>query len=256
MKLVADYHTHSVYSRNNHGKSTIEENVKVAMMRGLKTIGISDHGMGHFLFGIKRSKLPMIRSEIDNLNEKYPDIEILLGVEANILSFDGRIDVLESEKKYFDYINLGYHSGVLFKNVRDYFHFFIKNPFSKMIPRMRERVIDMNTNALIKAMQENDIKIITHPGAKIEIDIDKLSKEAAKTNTVLEINNYHGHLTVEEIKIAKKNHVLFSLGSDAHEKEFVGRVGNSIERAKKSGLKTSQIINVESEKSYGQTKDK
>ena len=251
MKLIADYHTHSIYSKNNHGKSTIEENVKVAMSRGLKTIGISDHGMGHFLFGIDRSKLSNIRSEIDKLNEKYPEIEILLGVEANVLSFDGQIDVKDSEKKYFDYINLGYHGGVLFKNIRDYFHFFLKNPLSKVIPGMREKVVYKNTNALIKAIQENDIKIITHPGAKIGVNIDKLSKEAVKTNTALEINNYHGHLTVEEIKIAQKNHALFSLGSDAHEKEYVGYVENSMERVRKSGLKPSQIINVESEKSYG-----
>ena len=30
MALLADYHTHTKYSRNHHGKGTIEENVRVA----------------------------------------------------------------------------------------------------------------------------------------------------------------------------------------------------------------------------------
>ena len=41
MEILADYHTHTVYS---HGKGSIEDNVKVAISKGIKKIGISDHG--------------------------------------------------------------------------------------------------------------------------------------------------------------------------------------------------------------------
>ena len=34
MQILADYHTHTIYS---HGKGTIEENVKVAISKGIKT---------------------------------------------------------------------------------------------------------------------------------------------------------------------------------------------------------------------------
>ena len=44
MQILADYHTHTVYS---HGKGTIEDNVKEAISKGIKTIGISDHGYKH-----------------------------------------------------------------------------------------------------------------------------------------------------------------------------------------------------------------
>ena len=37
MEILADYHTHTVYS---HGKGSIEDNVKVAISKGIKKIGM------------------------------------------------------------------------------------------------------------------------------------------------------------------------------------------------------------------------
>ena len=51
MKILADYHTHTIYS---HGKGTIEDNVKVAILKGIETIGISDHGYGHLNLWYKK----------------------------------------------------------------------------------------------------------------------------------------------------------------------------------------------------------
>ena len=49
MKILADYHTHTIYSCGNnenrrHAKGTIEENVLAAIDKGLEVIGISEHG--------------------------------------------------------------------------------------------------------------------------------------------------------------------------------------------------------------------
>ena len=71
LKIYADYHTHTYYS---DGKSTIEDNVKIAIARGLKTIGISDHGYKHYYFGVKYDNYAKIRAEIDALKEKYKNI--------------------------------------------------------------------------------------------------------------------------------------------------------------------------------------
>ena len=51
MEILADYHTHTVYS---HGKGSIEDNVKVAISKGIKTIGISDHGYKNVAYGENR----------------------------------------------------------------------------------------------------------------------------------------------------------------------------------------------------------
>ncbi len=50
MKIIGDYHTHTIYS---HGKGTIRENVEAAIERGLEEIAICDHGPGHIIYGAK-----------------------------------------------------------------------------------------------------------------------------------------------------------------------------------------------------------
>ena len=97
-KLTYDYHTHTTYS---HGKGSIEDNVKAAIELGLKGIGIADHGPGHLTYGVKRDNLYVMKKEIEELRVKYPQIEILMSVEANIVSVGNNLDVNEDEKWIF-----------------------------------------------------------------------------------------------------------------------------------------------------------
>ncbi|HPZ60294.1 MAG TPA: PHP domain-containing protein, partial [Bacillota bacterium] len=91
-RMVYDIHTHTTFS---HGKGSIEDNVKAALERGLSIIGIADHGPGHLTYGVKRKDLPVMREEIRRLQPLYPKIQILLGVEANIINPSGKLDITE-----------------------------------------------------------------------------------------------------------------------------------------------------------------
>lgn len=76
VRLIGDYHTHTIYSsgfkkRGTHAKGTIEENVAEAFAKGLETIVISEHGPGHYLYGLRTENLPIMRTEIDRLREIY-----------------------------------------------------------------------------------------------------------------------------------------------------------------------------------------
>ena len=105
--MIYDHHTHTVYS---HGKGTIEDNVRVASEKGLSSIAITDHGPGHLTYGIKMEKLPEMRAEIDRLKSVYPDIEVLLGVEANTLRVPPYLDVEDTD--LFDILLAGYHTRI------------------------------------------------------------------------------------------------------------------------------------------------
>lgn len=243
IKIIGDYHTHTIYS---HGKGTIEENVKAAIKKGLKEIVISDHGPGHMFFGVNLKKLKRMRKEIDALNEKYKDkIKIYLGVEANIISADGDIDVSEEELKLLDKLLVGFHNGAKPKSIKDFYTLFIKNKMAKFNSKLKEECRRINTQALIKAINKYKIDIITHPGAKVDIDTRELAKAAAKRGTALEINSSHRFLTLEYVKIAMEEGVMFSIDSDAHRPEDVGNVEWALNIAKQANLPPTRIINAE-----------
>lgn len=241
MRIIADYHTHTRYS---HGKGTIRENVEAAIEKGLKAIGICDHGPGHYLYGVKREKIYQMRREVDKLNREYKEIEILLGVEANIIGFDGTIDVDEEIIEMLDILLLGFHYGVLFKSIGDYLFMNVANPVSKLLPIGRDRIIERNTEAIIKAIERYPIDIITHPGDKVKLNTKKVAEAAYAKGVALEINEKHNELSVENLKIALDTKVDFYINSDAHRPEEVGMVDEAINRIVEANIPLSRIKNL------------
>lgn len=242
MKLFADYHTHTIYS---HGKGTIRENVEEAVRKGLREIVISDHGPGHFTYGVKIKNIKKMREEIEELKKEYNNIEIKLGVEANLISCDGDIDVREEDIKLFDKLLVGYHNGAVPSKAGDFYRLFIRNWCSKILPHLRESNRRIITRAMISAINRYKVDIITHPGAKADIDTRELAKAAAKRGTALEINASHGFMTVEYVKIAMKEGALFAIDSDAHRPQDVGNFERGIQIALDAGLPASRIVNAD-----------
>ena len=237
-KMTFDYHTHTTFS---HGKGSIEDNVREAAAKGLKAIAISDHGPGHLTYGVKRKDFAAMRQEIERLKPIYPDVEIFLSVEANIVSAGNYLDVSEEEKDWFDFLIGGYHYGI----TKGYC---VGNWLDahKMAPAPVGRsLLVKNTDMTVKAIYENDLKFLTHPGDKGRFDIKEIAKACAATDTWMEISTWHSHLTTEEIKIAATEDVKFIISSDAHSPNRVGSFEGGIKRAIEAGIDLSRIVNIE-----------
>ena len=235
MQIIADYHTHTTFS---HGKGTIEDNVIVALEKGIQTIGISDHGYRHMAYGIKRKDILKMREEVNRLNEKYKDINILLGVECNILDEKGNIDITDKEREMLDYVMAGYHFGstptTLYGIINHCDNYLFKTSKAK----------EKNTKAVVNAMKNNDIFIITHPGDKGDVYIEEIAKIAKQTNTMLEINSSHGNLNADQIIKIKDIGNEFVIGSDAHVPSNVGNFDLAMNIIKQSSLDLSRIKNI------------
>ncbi len=244
-RLSYDLHTHTTFS---HGKGSNGDNVKAAISRGLKTIGISDHGPGHVTYGVKRSNISVMRSEVERLKPLYPEIEILLGVEANIINLSGRLDVSEAERKQFDYLLAGYHYGVFgekpFFALGVHAQNFIVNGWFHKSTKKQEL---LNTELTVRAIYENDIKILTHPGDKGVFDIGEIALACADRGTLMEISTWHKWLTVEGIRKAAKTDALFVISSDAHTPERIGDCQGAVDRIKEAGLDFKRVVNLISE---------
>lgn len=237
-RMIYDHHTHTTFS---HGKGSIEDNVKVAVEKGLKSIAITDHGPGHLTYGIDRNKITVMREEIERLKLVYPQIEILLGVEANTLRVAPYIDITEDEKKELDIVLAGYHFGILRAGM-------VPNYISNHTGLFAGEASSLkvaNTAMILNALYENDIAILTHPGDKGPFDIEDIAKACVDTNTMIEINAKHKHLTIDEIKLAAKYDVKFVIGSDAHISKKVGSFEEPLMRALQAGLDPERIVNIE-----------
>lgn len=237
-RMIFDYHTHTTFS---HGKGSIEDNVKAAAAAGLASIAITDHGPGHLTYGVKRKNFPVMREEINRLKPMYPDVEIYLGVEANVVSMGNHLDVSDDELKYFDFILGGYHYGIpggyCVGNWLD--------AHGMMPESVGRKLLVKNTDMTVRALYENDLKILTHPGDKGRFDIAEIAKACAATDTLMEISTWHAHLTVEEIRTAAKEDVKFVISSDAHTPDRVASFHGGIDRALEAGLDIGRIVNIE-----------
>ena len=244
MKLKADYHIHSTYSKNRHGKSSIEEIAERAYELGLEEIAITDHGPAHYLFGIKRNLISEAKNIVVETRKKYPNLKILYGVEANILDYKGNTDIDNEILKHCDIILCGFHLAALFSTSNDFWNFIVKNKFAKNNKNLYDEMVEKNTQAIINAMNKYKIDILTHPGDKIPVNIDKIAQAAEKTNTMLEINNSHGHLNKDEIITASKYNVQFVINSDSHIKDNVGSCDNALRATEEAGIDLKRIINL------------
>jgi len=236
-ELIYDHHTHTIYS---HGKGDIEDNVIIAKEKGLAEIAITDHGPGHHFYGLNKEKLPEMREKISGLKEKYPEVNVLLGVEANIVDTGNYLDVSHEEFKEYDLVIAGYHYGVSKGHIfNNYISSHVGFP-SGSINALRI----INTNMTVGAIYENNLEIITHPGDKGYFDIEEITKACVDNDTLVEINNKHRHLSVEEIEIAAKYDVKFVVSSDAHRPEYVGSIDGCLKRACEAGLDFERIVNI------------
>lgn len=235
-RLLYDYHTHTTFS---HGKGSIEDNVKEALAKGLKGVGISDHGPGHRFYGIKREALPEMRKEVNRLRQLYPQIEIYLSIEANIIARPPYIDTTPEDEAQLDYLIAGYHYGIGNSYTAG-------NLTLRYLPFLsgKDQMV-RNTDMTMMCIYENDLKILTHPGDKGPFDIEEIAKACADNNVLMEINMKHPGLTEEGIRIAAKEDVSFVISSDAHTAENVGTFDTAINRALAAGLDLERIVNIE-----------
>lgn len=237
MKILGDYHTHTNYT---HGKSTIEENVKQAENIGLKEIAITEHcykGFNH----IKKGDLQKIKNDIDSIKDKY-NVKILMGIEANLISLEGDVDISDEELNSLDMVVLGFHkfTKVGFKNL---FRFVLPNLLRK---KATKKQIERNTMAYINAMDKHRISILAHLGyAGCAVDCARLAHECVKRNIYIELNGKRINFSKSDIDAMIKTGVKFVVDSDAHHYLNVGKNHRAFNLIEKYKIPLEQVANID-----------
>ncbi|TYP56691.1 phosphatase [Thermosediminibacter litoriperuensis] len=235
MKLEVDTHCHTVAS--GHAYSTVIENAKAAAQKGLRMIAITDHGPsmpgGPHLYHFGNLKV---------LPRQIEGVYILRGVEANILDYDGTLDLPEAYLRNLDIVLAGFHTYCY-----------------------RGGNVEENTRAAINAMKNPYVDILVHPGnPEFPIDIDKVVKASVEYGVHLEINN--SSFTVSR-RGSEENCMLIArkaagfgakivVGSDAHICFDVGNFDKALRIIREAGLPEENILNTSAEKVIAYLKSK
>lgn len=223
MHIQTDLHVHTVAS--GHAFSTVEEIAREAAVRRLRAVGLSDHGPalpgGPHIYYFRALRF---------LPPSLHGVRLLKGVEANLLDAKGGLDLPADVLHRLDYVMVGFHEGCGFK------------PSSPA----------KNTRALVGAMQQPRVRVLTHPGnPAFPVEVPALAEAARSLGVALEINNAsfgwsrHGSLeTCSSLAAAvAREGGLVSLASDAHVACQVGEVGDAWRVASAAGIVPEQVVN-------------
>lgn len=241
MILHGDYHTHTIHS---DGMGTIEDNVKSAALKGLKQIALTEHGFSHMAYGLKRKQLLEYKKELDKAKKKYKTVDVLFGIEANIISLKGEIDITKEERKMFDVVIVGYHKSYKPISIKNLFNFFIPNTFN-VFYKQRKKRIEKNTQAYINAIKNNDIDILAHLNyGGCQVNCVEIAKVAKEYDTYIELNGKRILFTDQELLDMQKTGVKFIVNSDAHLPENVGKNNKAFNLIERLNIPHEQVVNL------------
>lgn len=241
MILTADYHTHTTFS---HGKGSILDNALSASEKGLKQIAITDHGYGHRAYGIKHKKVPYMKELCIDATIKT-GVEVLFGVESNILGLSGKTDMRESDMRYMDVYLAGVHKFITYEKLKEWYLLLYKNWRYKKSENPPNELIKRNTEVYINAIKNNPIDVLAHPGYCCFINAYDVASCCADYGTYFEIDARKTHLLDSEWEEVLKTSVKFVVDSDAHAPQNVGVIGSAEELIKRVGIPLDRIENIQ-----------
>jgi len=225
LHIRGDLHMHTTWS---DGRDSIMHMVLSSRQLGYEYVAITDHSERSWASRKLLSlEVPLQREEIDTVRSHAPGIEILHGVEVDIMP-DGSLDFNDETLEGFDIVLASLHDA----NGQD-----------------GRRL----TDRYLQAMRHPLVNVITHPANRspalsdgYELDFDRLFEVAVETGTAMEIDGAPGHLDMDG-RVARRAAdagVTIAINSDCHRAEALGRqMSFGIGTARRGWVGPEQVLN-------------
>ena len=219
MRTLLDVHTHTIAS--GHAFSTMQEMAQAAAEKGLQLLGITEHAPG-----IPGTCAPIYFKNLRCVPRQMYGVELMLGVELNILNYQGDIDMEEELLSRLDLRIAGIHSlcytpGTTDENTAAMIGA-IRNPWVDIISHPGDGTASLHFEPIVLAAKEHH-----HPGdGTASLHFEPIVLAAKEHHTLLEINNSSLNPirqkvaardnNLEILRLCKRYETPVILGSDAH----------------------------------------
>jgi DNA polymerase (family 10) len=222
--IRGDLHMHTTAT---DGAATIREMAEGAKARGLTYIAITDHSKRVTMAnGLDESRLRAHWKEIEKVRGQVNGIEILRGVECDILE-DATLDLPDDVLAEADWVLAVLHYG-------------LKQPREQIMKR------------LLTAIRSPHIDAIGHltgrmlgrrPGA--DLDLEATLKATAEHGTLIEINAHPSRLDIDDVgaAAARALGIPIVIDTDAHSVTGLDVMRYGVFQARRAGLEAKDIAN-------------
>jgi DNA polymerase (family 10) len=209
------------------GTASIREMAEAAKKRALKYVAITDHSKRVTMAnGLDAKRLRKHWEEIDKVNEAIKGIEILKGIECDILE-DATMDLPDDVLKEADWVLAVLHYG-------------LKQP--------REQI----TKRLLTAIKCPYVSAIGHPSGRLllkragaDVNYKEIFQAAADYGVMMEINAHPARLDLDDIHAhaAKEQGILIVINTDAHSTDGLDMMQYGVFQARRAGLEKKDVAN-------------
>lgn len=230
-QIRGDLHMHTTAT---DGKATIQEMAEGALAKGYQYIAITDHSKRVTMAnGLDAKRLRAHWKEIEKVQKKVPDIQILKGIECDILE-DGSMDLPDDVLSEADWVIAVLHYG-------------LKQPQEQINKR------------LLNAIRNPHVSILGHlsgrligkrPGA--DLNYGEILKAAADHGTMLEINAHPMRLDIDDIHAARAKElgIPIVINTDAHSVGGLDVMQYGVYQARRAGLTKKDVANTKTWKQF------
>jgi DNA polymerase (family 10) len=230
--IRGDLHMHTTAT---DGTASIAEMAEAARARGLSYIAITDHSQRVSMAnGLNAVRLRAHWREIERVRAEFPHLEILKGIECDILE-DARLDLPDDVLREADWVIAVLHYG-------------LKQPRPQIMKR------------LLAAVTNPHVDIIGHPSGRLvgkrpgaDIDYPELFRAAADHGVMMEINAHPMRLDLDDIQTAAaaRDHGLhIVISTDAHSPHGLELMEYGVDVARRAGLEKRHVANTRTWKQF------
>jgi DNA polymerase (family 10) len=222
--IRGDLHMHT---NATDGKATLREMIEAAKERGLEYIAITDHSKRVSMArGLDAERALAQWAEIDRIRPEYPDIQILKGIECDILETGG-MDLPDEILAQADWVIASVHYG-------------------------QNQPIEKITERILGALENPHVDIIAHPTGRLinrrepyAVDMEQVFAAAVKYNKLLELNANPARLDLNDLhcSIARKRGIPIVISTDAHSTDGLEVMRYGVLQARRGGLTGADVAN-------------